>query len=105
MTDSYETNAEKFEKFHVDNPHVYDALCRLAREWVTGTGRRKCGIGSLVEVVRWQIAMRTNDPHFKINNTFNAFYARLLMANEPDLAGIFELRASEADEWMESRAA
>lgn len=101
MTD----NAEKFEKFHRDNPLVYDALCRLARDWLAATGRRRAGIGSLAEIVRWQIAMRTNDPDFKINNTYNAYYARLMMATEPDLAGIFELRTSDADEWLESRAA
>ena len=44
--------------------------------------------------------MQTTDPEYKINNNFTAFYARLIMAQEPDLAGIFDLRTSEADEWI-----
>lgn len=100
-----ETNAKKFEKFHADNPVVYTTICQLARQWIANTGRRRLGIGQLAERCRWEIAMRTNDPQFKINNTHNAYYARLIMATEPDLAGIFELRTSAADEWMEKRAA
>ncbi|MEU5721585.1 hypothetical protein ABZ783_07160 [Micromonospora sp. NPDC047738] len=93
------TPAEKFEQFHADNPAVYATLCRLAREWVDRTGRRKIGIGALTERCRWEIALATNDPEFKINNNHRAFYARLIMRDEPDLADLFELRKSMADEW------
>lgn len=100
-----ETTADKFEEFHRDNPVVYATLCHLARERLSRIGSQKLGIGQLTEVCRWEIAMRTNDPEFKINNNYRAYYARLIMATEPDLAGIFELRDSAADEWMENRAA
>lgn len=105
MTDDVETTAEKFEQFHEDNPAVYATLCGLAREWLARTGKPRIGIGQLTERCRWEIAMRTNDPEFKINNNYRAYYARLMMANEPDLAGIFELRMSAADEWMREGAA
>lgn len=104
MTDD-ETTAQRFEKFHVDNPLVYSMLCRLARAWLRNTGRHKLGINALVERVRWEIAMRTNDPDFKINNNFAPYYARLIMHEQSDLDGLFELRTSDADEWMEKRAA
>ena len=93
------STAEKFEQFHQDNPQVYATLCRLAREWIARTGRQKVGIGALTERCRWEIALATSDPEFKINNNFRAYYARLLMAREPDLADLFELRRSMADEW------
>lgn len=105
MTETDETTAEKFEQFHQDNPVVYATLCSLAREWLARTGRPRVGIGQLAERCRWEIAMRTNDPDYKLNNNFRAYYARLIMHNEPDLAGIFELRTSAADEWVEGRAA
>lgn len=105
MTAEDETTAKKFEQFHADNPLVYDTLCRLARAWVRRTGRYKLGINSLIERVRWEIAINTNDPEFKVNNNYAPYYARLIMTTEPDLAGIFELRPSAADEWMEGRAA
>jgi hypothetical protein len=91
---------EKFELFHRENPHVYRTLVRLAREWVNQTGQRKIGIKSLYEVTRWRIALDTNDPDFKLNNSYTAYFARLIMSREPDLAGVFELRCSEADDWL-----
>lgn len=32
---------------------------------------------------------------YKLNNDYRAFYARLLMANEPELAGFFETRGED----------
>jgi hypothetical protein len=37
----------KFEKFHETNPHVYELLVQLAREYIRRTGQRKLGIGML----------------------------------------------------------
>lgn len=93
--------ARRFDEFHADNPRVYAVLVRLAREWVNSTGRRKLGIKTLYERARWEIALATSDADFKLNNNFTAFYARLIMAQEPDLDGLFDLRTSEADEWIE----
>lgn len=103
--DSPLTAAAKFERFHADNPRVYATLCRLAREWIARMGRRKVGIAALYEVTRWEIALATNDPDFKVNNDYRAYYSRLLMANEPDLSDLFDLRQSAADEWIGGQAA
>lgn len=92
--------AERFEEFHRDNPRVYETLVRLAREWVAAFGRRKLGLAALRERARWEIALSTSDPDYKINNNYTPYYARLLMLREPDLAGLFDLRASEADAWI-----
>ncbi|AII28198.1 hypothetical protein VC74_gp72 [Mycobacterium phage Sparky] len=94
------TTAERFEQFHAANPVVYVTLVRLAREWVRRTGRRKLGIKTLYERARWEIALATNDPDYKLNNNYTAFYARLIMARCPDLHDMFDLRASEADAWI-----
>lgn len=97
--------AERFEAFHRENPHVYRTLVRLAREWVNSTGRHKLGIKTLYERARWDIAIATSAPDFKLNNNFTAFYARLIQKQEPDLDGLFNVRASEADAWLEGRVA
>ena len=89
-----------FDRFHSDNPRVYQVLVRLAREWVGRTGRHKLGIATLYERARWEIALATTDADFKLNNDWRSYYARLIMAQEPDLAGLFDLRASKADEWI-----
>lgn len=97
--------SEQFERFHAENPGVYTTLVRLAREWIGHTGRHKLGIKTLYERARWEIALATSDPDYKLNNNYTAYYARLLMRENPDLAGLFDLRVSEADEWIEGRSA
>jgi hypothetical protein len=95
------TTASRFEDFHRNNGHVYRTLVRFAREWVNQTGRHKLGMKSLYERARWDLAIDTNDPDYRLNNDFTAFYARLIEAREPDLAGLFELRRSAADQWID----
>lgn len=100
-----DTTAEQFEQFHAENPRVYRVLVQIAREWRKRTGRTRLGIGALYERARWEIAITTSDPSFKLNNDYRAFYARLIMARETDLAGMFNLRTSEADKWIAGRTA
>ena len=87
------TIAERFDAFHDANPWVYDALVGLARDLVN-RGRRRIGIGMLYEVLRWQYYRATTDEasDFKLSNDYRSRYARLIMDNESDLAGVFELR-------------
>jgi hypothetical protein len=99
------TTAERFEQFHASNPHVYRHLVRLARLWVGTTGRHKLGIGQLWERLRWDLAIETGDVDYALNNIYRAFYARLIMAQEPDLIDLFETRRSAADAWIGKAAA
>lgn len=87
----------KFKAFCDRNPHVYDILVRLARE-AKAAGKEKISIVLLVQVARWEIMFRTeSDDGFKINNSFTSRYARLIMQNEKDLEGFFELRKLAKD--------
>lgn len=81
----------RFAIFHSENPKVYEELCALARQ-AKSRGRKKIGMKMLFEVVRWNRFIETNDPEFKLNNNHHSRYARLLMKQEPDLAGFFDLR-------------
>jgi hypothetical protein len=81
---------------HVEaNPQVYELLRRFALE-ARRSGRRRMGIAALFERVRWFTAIETHGDDFKLNNNWRAFYARLLMQNEPELAGFFETRVQRA---------
>lgn len=81
-----------FEKFHAANPGVYVELRRLARQMIR-EGHR-FGIATIYEVARWEatLALRPGGSTLKLNNSYRAYYARMLMDREPDLAGIFKLR-------------
>lgn len=94
------TTAQKFEQFHAENGHVYTLLVQLARQWKSTTGREKLGVAALYERARWEIAVRTNDPDFRLNNDYRSYYSRMIMIREPDLADLFELRRSAADGWI-----
>ena len=92
------TPAERAEAFHKANPKVYYELRRLAMQLVR-VGHRKFGIAMIFEQLRWQWYERTQDIEgFKLNNSYRAFYARLLMESEPELAGVFETRRTTEKE-------
>lgn len=80
-----------FEKFHRTHPEIYRLLVEMARE--VKKRRNKYSIKTLWEVLRWKINIgmsKTGD--FKLNNNHHAYYARLIMRQEPDLKGFFTLR-------------
>lgn len=84
---------QAFLEFHHANPQVYRALVRLAREW-RDAGHRRCSINMLFEVLRWDEGLRTHSADgVKLNNNFRSRYARIIAANNPDLAHLFETRA------------
>lgn len=83
----------QFRAWLAENPRVYGEVVRLAREWRAVHGpSSKVGIATLWETLRWQSSIRTTGDEFKLNNTWRAPMARLVMAREPDLAGVFETR-------------
>jgi hypothetical protein len=86
---------EAFADFHRLNPWVYHALVRLARQ-VTQRGHSRIGIGMLFEVLRWEWYTASTAGDYKLNNNYRSRYARLIAANEPDLADVFETRELRA---------
>ena len=86
----------EFKQFHADHPEVYMQLVKLARSW-QANGSAKLGIATLFEVLRWNSHINTaKDGGYKLNNNYRALYARLIMKQEPDLTGLFELRERTA---------
>ncbi len=85
---------ERFADFHAKNPHVYRNLVMLAFEDEGKPKDKKRSISALIEDLRYEYEDRTEfDPKdYKINNNFASRYSRLIMANEPRLAGQFEVR-------------
>jgi hypothetical protein len=91
------TIQERSEAFDRANPAVYRELRRLAFI-LLGRGHKHFGIKMLFEQMRWQWYERTADVSgFKLNNTYTAYFARVLMDREPELAGVFNLRRLRND--------
>lgn len=83
---------DRFNAFHTANPHVYQALRRLALQ-MRRAGHKRWSTKGAFEVLRWQYAMLTESSDgFKLNNIYTRPYAHLLMQQEPELLGFFETR-------------
>lgn len=96
------TIADRFERFHVDNPVVYDALVDLCFE-MHGRGMRRVSMDWIYHIARWDIIKRTNNNDYKLNDHYTAFYSRLIMTMNPQLGDdFFETRTSQADTWLVS---
>jgi hypothetical protein len=90
-----------FWKFHYENPRVLDDLIKLA-EQVRAAGQHRWGMKSLFEVLRWQVALKTQSGDgFKLNNNYTAYYSRLIEKTDPRFVGFFDERKSEADEMFD----
>ena len=84
---------EKFLEFHRRHPEVYAALSKFAHQWRDRKGPdARLGIKMVIERVRWELALGAKDESPRLNNNHSAFYARLLMAQEPELEGMFMLK-------------
>jgi len=85
--------ADRFAAFHAENPAVYDELVALARR-AADRGHKRMGIDMLFNVIRWNRMLATTDDGtgFKLNDHYRSHYSRLIMQQEPDLAGMFETR-------------
>ena len=84
--------AERFADFHIQNPDVYKAIVEIASV-MKGRGIHKMGIALIFERLRWLHYIDTKGAEpFKLSNDFRSEYSRLIMQQEPSLAGFFEIR-------------
>lgn len=90
---------EAFRRFHEENPQVYGRLRHLAFR-LKAKGVERYGIKALWEVLRYEEHLSTAAPVgcYALNNNYTAHYARLLMAQEDDLVGFFEVRQRRSQE-------
>lgn len=89
------TLAQRFEAFHALNPNVFSAIERQALR-LAAQGEKRIGVKAITEDLRRGRIATTGDD-WKINNSWPAFYARLLVKRHPQLVGVIEMRQSVAD--------
>mgnify|MGYP001558648423 FL=1 len=86
-----------FERYHADNPQVYEAALRFALD-LKRRGRKRLGMKAVFERLRWWSNVEaTAGDSLKLNNNMTAYYARRIMQQTPELAGFFETRRSKGD--------
>ena len=81
-----------FAAFHRDNPHIYEEFKLLAIE-MRETGRKKYSSKMIINVLRWNIDIRTDtEEEFKINDRYQSLYGRLMIYHHEEYESFFELR-------------
>ena len=88
-TDKWQT---KFEEFDEANPHVYALVVRYALE-VLASGKKRIGINTIFERIRWYTDIETRGEPFKIGQNHFPYYARMFMRDYPQHDGFFAIRA------------
>ena len=89
----------KFWDFHRGNPVVL-AMLRQYALVAKERKRDRYSIAIITEVIRWHVDIETSGSEFKLNNSYQAYYARLLMHYEPDLKHFFRTcKVPGEDKW------
>lgn len=87
-----ETKLEKFERFITQYPEVYE-LFKFYSLDLYRAGRRAYSARTIVERVRWQQAINSQDDEgYKINNNHIPYFARKLIAEDSRFTEFFSLR-------------
>lgn len=77
---------EEFNRFHQAHPEVLGELVKLARV-ALDRKQPRIPIKGMWEVLRWRMAGRRGFRHLKLNDHMTSRYARLLLAEVPELGG------------------
>jgi hypothetical protein len=97
------TIREGFRKFNLENPHIFQifeeqALVAISR------GKKKISAKLIINWIRWHEFLHTSEKNFKINDAYQAYYARLFVEKYPQYTSIFDfrkLRNEESGQYME----
>jgi len=86
----------EFDRYHQENPKVYEAFKRLTFQLINA-GRENFSASAVVERIRWGVSIGEYGPDdFKINNNYRAFYARLFHVEHPNHDGFFRTRKQKS---------
>lgn len=83
---------QKWERFHSENPHVMDAIHRVADEQ-RQAGYRRISMNRIFEILRADPRFFTDDKPWKLNNTYRSFYARELIRRDRRFDELIEVRS------------
>jgi hypothetical protein len=81
-----------FDEFHERHPEVLDWLRERAVQLVDA-GHKRLSIGMLWEALRMETMLGDRGAQYRLNDHLRSRYARLLMATDVRLDGVFETRA------------
>ncbi len=92
------TLEEAFRRFHAANPEVFRLFRKFAYQ-VLNNGLDHYSADAILHRIRWHmdIDVKERDGEFRLNNNHAAYYARLLMQEEPMFEGFFTTRETKSE--------
>jgi hypothetical protein len=81
---------DQFIDHHRKNPEIWREFERFALRAIRA-GRQRLGAKAIMERVRWETEVE-GGVDWKCNNSYTAYYARMLTAKYPEAKGLFEFR-------------
>ncbi len=73
---------EQFKTHHALHPHVLELFRKYATEML-GRGYRHYSARTILERIRWHLALENTGSVFKLNNNHGTFYSRVLYLEDP----------------------
>jgi len=82
----------KFRVYHKNNPHIYEQFKELSLAMFR-SGRQHYSAWCVINKIRWDYDLKVQGKDkFKISNGYIAFFARMLIAEHPEIDGFFQLK-------------
>tara|TARA_R110000782_G_C14651301_1_gene396810 strand:+ start:266 stop:613 length:348 start_codon:yes stop_codon:yes gene_type:complete len=91
------TIREGFNEFNKENPHIYAAFEEQALKAIN-KGREKISAKLIINWIRWNEYRDTTDVNFKINDAYQAYYAREFVRLNPQYCDVFAMRRLRNEE-------
>ena len=86
-----------FNKFNQDNPHIFKVFEEQVFTAIN-KGRKKISSKLIINWIRWNEFLRTQDQNFKINDAYQSYYARYFVEKYPQYNNVFEFRKLRNEE-------
>jgi hypothetical protein len=88
---------EGFNDFHAANSHIFAAFEHHALTAIW-KGRKKISAKLIINLIRWHEFLESSDLNFKINDAYQAYYARAFVEKHPQYSDCFEFRKLRNEE-------
>jgi len=84
------TITQAFKEYHEANPFIYEYFKSYAFRMLDACNKISAKL--IINRIRWEVRVETQAKDFKINDAFQAHYARLFLRDFPQYKKCMELR-------------
>ena len=87
-----------FTEFNKKNPQIYRTFEKQALRAIAN-GRTKLSAKMIINWIRWETSLTSEELNFKINDAYQSYYPRLFAALNPKHKDVFNYRKLRNEEF------